>query len=629
MAAQQPPPGSGADKTPPALPTPLSELRKDVHPLGEALKSRTADVLELTYARTPSTGVDATVHQSFERFSEGSTIALARWLAGEGPEVAREASKETWLFYGQLAAHRGASLKEVIVRCLCWRDAVAEVLKQSAAQLHVSPEALSEALNVLQVSLEFSLIRMAKVFDTEHQRTDDELAFMATHDALTGLPNRTLILDRTQQTLARARRHKTTVAALLIGLDNFKSVNETLTHGGGDELLRSVAKRLDDVLRDIDALGRLGGDEFIVIADELSEAEGPELVAERLREALKDPFTLEEGQETRLTVTASIGIATAAGSSAEEFLRDAEIAMHQAKWDGKNRHVVFEPGMQDAVNGRMKLEMDLRDALPNDQFFLAYQPTFNLRDMRPKGMEALIRWKHPIRGVVQPNAFIPLLEATGLIIEVGAWVLKEACRQGASWRAAGYPIGIAVNISGRQLDTDQIVTDVRNVLAESGLEASALTLEVTETTLMHNVEETARRLTAIRELGVRIAIDDFGTGYSSLAYLQQFPVDTLKIDRSFISKLTESPDAGSLVHTLVQLGKLLSIETLAEGVEQPHELSMLEEEQCDSCQGFLFAKPLEAAAAETLLQTWPESAAPGLSRALQRSRLRGLPAKAA
>ena len=208
-------------------------------------------------------------------------------------------------------------------------------------------------------------------------------------------------------------------------------------------------------------------------------------------------------------------------------------------------------------------------------------------------------------------------------------MLKEACRQGATWRAAGHPIGIAVNVSGRQLDSDEIVTDVQNVLAESGLDASALTLEVTETTLMHNVEETARRLTAIRELGVRIAIDDFGTGYSSLAYLQQFPVDTLKIDRSFISKLTESPEALTLVHTLVQLGKLLSIETLAEGVEQPQELSMLQDEQCDSCQGFLFAKPLDAAAAETFLETWPESAAPDLSHALQRSRLRGLPARAA
>jgi diguanylate cyclase (GGDEF)-like protein len=632
MAAQQPPPGLGADKTPPAPvpPTPLSELGEDVHPLGEALKLRTAEVLELTDARTRRPGADATIQQSFERFSESSTIALARWLAGEGAEVAGEAGKETGLFYGQLAAHRSASLKEVTMRCLCWRDAVADVLTQSAAQLHVSPEALSQALNVLQVGLEFSLIRMAKVFDTEHQRTDDELAFMATHDALTGLPNRTLILDRTEQMLARARRHKTTVAALAIGLDNFKSVNETLGHSAGDELLRSVAERLADVLREIDALGRLGGDEFVVIADELSEAEGPELVvAERLREALKDPFTLEEAQETRLTVTASIGIATAARSSAEEFLRDADIAMHQAKWDGKNRYVLFEPGMQDAVQSRMKLEMDLRDALPNDQFFLVYQPTFNLRDMSPNGMEALIRWKHPTRGIVRPNDFIPLLETTGLIIDVGAWVLKEACHQGVKWRAAGHPLGIAVNVSGRQLDTDEIVTDVQNVLAESGLEPNALTLEVTETALMHNVEETARRLTAIRELGVRIAIDDFGTGYSSLAYLQQFPVDTLKIDRSFISKLTESPEAGTLVHTLVQLGKMLSIETLAEGVEQPEELSMLQEEQCDSAQGFLFAQPLDAAAAEAFLQTWPKSAAPGLSHALQRSHLRGLRAKAA
>jgi diguanylate cyclase (GGDEF)-like protein len=571
-------------------------------------------VLELTLLKTRHLDIEAAQQSTVERISQTSTIAIARWLSGEGPAVARDLSQETWLFYGEMAAHRGASLNKAIKHCLCWRDSVAEVLQHIAAQRHVPPEALAEALRLLQLGLEFGFVQMSKAFDSERLRTDEELAFMATHDGLTGLPNRMLILDRTEQMLVRARRHKTPVAALFIGLDSFKSINEKLSHGAGDELLRSVAERLDGVVRDTDALGRLGGDEFVVIAEELSLDGGPGLIAERVHEVLKAPFALAGEPEARLIVTASIGIASVPRSSAEEFLRDADIAMYQAKWDGKNRHVVFEPGMQNAVQDRMELEMDLRDALAKDEFFLVYQPTFNLRDMSPTGLEALIRWRHPTRGVVGPDDFIPLLETTGLIIPVGRWVLEQACRQGASWRRAEHWVGMAVNVSARQLDTDEFVGDVRRALSDSGLDASALTLEITETTLMRNVEETARRLAAIRELGARIAIDDFGTGYSSLAHLQQLPVDELKIDRSFISHLTDSAGGRTLIHTLVQLGKDLSIETLAEGIEQQGELSMLQEERCDSGQGFLYARPLDAVATGIFLQTWADGSAPPLAR---------------
>jgi len=259
--------------------------------------------------------------------------------------------------------------------------------------------------------------------------------------------------------------------------------------------------------------------------------------------------------------------------------------------------------------------MDLREALEKDEFFLAYQPTIDLSDMSPTGVEALIRWEHPVRGVVQPDDFIPLLEETGLIVDIGKWVLDEACSQGAAWRAAGYPIGMAVNVSGRQLDTDQLVTDIEGALSQSDLDPGALTIEITETTLMRNVEETARRLTAIKRLGVRIAIDDFGTGYSSLAHLQRFPVDALKIDRSFISGLTNNEEGETLMHTLVQLGKALSIETFAEGIEQQHELSLLREQDCDSGQGFLFARPLDVAATEAFLQlNWAQDATPALAQ---------------
>jgi diguanylate cyclase (GGDEF) domain len=539
-------------------------------------------------------------------------------------EVAIEAGRETWEIFGELAVHRAASLDEVTWRCFWWRNVMAEVINESATRLDVSPEALSEAMSILQLSLEFSLLRMCECFETERQRTDEkltrreeELAFLATHDALTGLPNRTLILDRVEQMLARSRRSQTPAAALFIDLDNFKDINDTLGHNAGDELLCAVAARLDGVIRDADALGRLGGDEFVVISEELSLAAGPELVAERLLEALKHPFKLGADKQTRVIVTASIGIAIGERTSAEELLREADIAMYRAKWDGKNRYAMFEDGMQETVQNRMELEMDLREALEKDEFFLAYQPTINLSDMSPTGVEALIRWKHPVRGVLQPDDFIPLLEETGLITEIGRWVLEQACAQGAAWRAAGYPISMAVNISGRQLDTDQITADIEEALSHSGLDAAALTIEVTETTLMRNIEETALRLTAIKQLGVQIAIDDFGTGYSSLAHLQRFPVDALKIDRSFISGLKRNQEGETLIHTLVQLGKALSLETFAEGIEQHHELSLLKDEDCDSGQGFLFARPLDVAATEAFLQNWADNATPALAQAPQ------------
>jgi EAL domain-containing protein (putative c-di-GMP-specific phosphodiesterase class I) len=334
---------------------------------------------------------------------------------------------------------------------------------------------------------------------------------------------------------------------------------------------------------------------------------GPELLAERLLDALKEPVKLGPGQ-TPVTVTASIGIASGDRAEACDLLRDADIAMYRAKWGGRNQYVLFECDMGDAVQSRMELEMDLRVALENDEFLLAYQPTFRLGDMSPTGLEALIRWDSPTRGVVQPDEFIPLLEETGLIIDIGRWVLQTACHQAAAWRGSGYPVGIAVNVSARQLDADRIVDDVQEALADSGLEASALTLEITETTLMRDANETVRRLTAIKGLGVRIAIDDFGTGYSSLAHLRQFPVDALKIDRSFITGLAHNVEGETLVHTLVQLGKALSIETIAEGIEQPNELSLLLGEQCDGGQGFLFARPLDAVAAEAFLEERARSA---------------------
>jgi diguanylate cyclase (GGDEF)-like protein len=590
----------------------LQEQSPELQALGEALKTRVDDVLTLTLERTnsPEHDLDNVVRESVERISRNSTIAVARWISGEEMAVAIEAGRETWEIFGELAVRRAATLDQVTWRCFWWRNVMAEVLGEIATQQGTSPQALVEALNILQLSLEFSLLRMCECFEEERRETDEklghreeELAFLATHDPLTDLPNRTLVLDRVEQMLARSRRTHTPAAALFIDLDNFKDINDTLGHGAGDELLRAVAARLEGATRETDALGRLGGDEFVVISEELSLAAGPELVAERLLEALAPPFNLGPDRASRVTVTASIGIAMAEDAAAEELLRNADIAMYRAKWEGKNRYAIFEMGMQEKIQQRMILEMDLRDAIANDEFFLAYHPTIDLRNMTPTGVEALIRWNHPERGVIQPDGFIPVLEDSGMIVEVGRWVLMQACSQGAAWRDRGFLINMAVNVSARQLDSDEITGDIEEALAVSGLAPEALTIEVTETALMRDAEETATRLVAIKELGVQIAIDDFGTGYSSLAHLQRFPVDALKIDRSFITGLKGNREGETLVRTLVQLGKALSIETFAEGIEQQSELTMLKDQNCDTGQGFLFAHPLTVAATEEFLES--------------------------
>jgi diguanylate cyclase (GGDEF)-like protein len=596
---------------------PPGQPDRSVRRLGEELGARVEDVLAGMIALTGTAAggsgesFDAVVKDDFERIGRNSTIALALWMAGGDPKAGLDTGKEAWHTYGQLAAQSAAPLNEVTKRCLRWRDAVDEVLRESAADMKIASAALARAQAMTQRTLDVTLVRMCEAFEEERARIEqeltrrqEELSFMATHDQLTGLPNRTLILDRGEQMLGRARRLQTPVAALLIDLDNFTGINDTLGQAVGDQLLQAIAVRLDGVVRDIDALGRIGGDEFVVLAEEISNAAEVELIAERLKAVLKAPFKLEDGALTGLTVTASIGVVTGERASVEDLLRDADIAMHRAKWDGKNRHVVFEAGMQDVVQSRMELEMDLHAALEREEFFLLYQPTFDLSGMVPTGFEALVRWTRPSQGVVQPIDFIPLLEETGMIVEVGKWVLREACRQGARWRQDGHAIGIAVNVSARQLETDQFIAEVRDAIADSGLEARALTLEITETALMRDPEETARRLRAIKDLGVRIAIDDFGTGYSSFAHLQRFPVDALKIDRSFIFQLAENPEGETLLRTLVKLGKALCMETVAEGIEREHELSLLQEERCDSGQGYLFARPLSVADAQAFLLNW-------------------------
>jgi diguanylate cyclase (GGDEF)-like protein len=425
-----------------------------------------------------------------------------------------------------------------------------------------------------------------------------ELSYRALHDALTGLPNRTLVLDRAKQLLARAERSLAPAAALYIDVDGFKHINDTFGHATGDEVLRTIATRLSGVVRKADTVGRLGGDEFVVLLDSLSGDAGAERTAERVLEALCAPIESGRTGERPLQISASVGIAVASDVTAEDLLCSADLALYEAKNTGKNRYVAFKPSMQTIAQDRLLLEMDLGAAIADDQLFLLYQPTFDLHSETVTGVEALLRWRHPDRGIVPPAEFIPSAERTGAIVPIGRWVLDEACRQAAEWHRRGHAITMAVNVSARQLDRDEFVDDVRDALTASTLDPGALMLEVTETTLMQDPDQTARRLTLLKELGVRVAIDDFGTGYSSLAYLRQFPVDTLKIDRSFIQTIAESRESAALIQTLVQLGKTLGLETFGEGIEHEAQLRALQDVDCDCGQGFLLARPLEVAAVE-------------------------------
>jgi diguanylate cyclase (GGDEF)-like protein len=443
-----------------------------------------------------------------------------------------------------------------------------------------------------------------------------ELRHQALHDALTGLPNRALIMDRIEQLLARNRRQGTVGAAFFIDLDEFKNVNDTLGHAAGDRLLEAVSHRLTAGLRDADTIGRMGGDEFVVLIDGALLQSAPELVAERVLEIMRQPFELD-GAATPTVVTATIGVAVGYREVPEQLLRDADMALYQAKAAGKNCYEVFHPEMETTILRRYELEFDLRSALEDGQFRVVYQPVYNLGDLTLTGVEALIRWDHPTLGGVEPGRFIPLLESSGHIVEVGRWVLREACTRMARWRAQGHDLTVAVNVSGRQLDRDVIVADVRDALQTSGLAPAALIIEVTETALMRNVDTTARRLRELKVLGVQVAIDDFGTGYSSLAYLQRFPVDCIKIDRSFIDTISDSRESDALVHTLVQLGKDLGLKTLAEGVETTQQLDHLRREDVNEAQGFLLARPLspEVFEAQLLELTRPSHiVAPPLSR---------------
>jgi diguanylate cyclase (GGDEF)-like protein len=447
----------------------------------------------------------------------------------------------------------------------------------------------------------------------ERIRAQEQIAHQATHDALTGLANRILFRDRLELALGRAERHGSFAGLLFLDLDRFKDVNDTLGHSAGDQLLRDVSDRLRVALRATDTLAhlgdeeftlaRFGGDEFVVLCDDLASEGGAVRVAQRLQQALLSPFVLE-GKE--YVVTASIGIVLASGADhdAESLLRDADIAMYRAKQRGPGNWEMFDDAIRDRALERVATERELRHALTNGELRLHYQPIVSLDGGAMHSVEALVRWQHPVRGLVPPGEFIPIAEESALILQIGAWTLREACEQASRWRARfgdEAPLPVSVNVSARQLAQPELAEIIRQALADARLNPGDLAIELTETALIEESRVPAATLRKLKMLGVKILLDDFGTGYSSLSHLQRFPIDALKIDRSFVMHLGAGGDDGVIVRAIAAMARALELEVVAEGVETAAQAAEALELGCGSAQGYYFARPGPPTAIDSLI----------------------------
>jgi diguanylate cyclase (GGDEF)-like protein/PAS domain S-box-containing protein len=436
-----------------------------------------------------------------------------------------------------------------------------------------------------------------------------QMIHLAEHDSLTGLPNRILLNDRVGQAIALASRYQKELAILFLDLDGFKHVNDSLGHPIGDKLLQSIGKRLVDCVRASDTVSRQGGDEFVVL---LSEVERPEDAAISARRMLQEVTQAHSIDHHDLHVTASIGVSIYPddGLDAETLIKNADTAMYQAKENGRQSYQFFKPAMNVRAVERQSIEESLRRALERQEFALHYQPKINLRTGEITGAEALLRWTHPIRGPVSPAQFIPVAEDCGLILPIGNWVLREACKQARVWVEAGLPMStMAVNISSMEFRDDDFLDTVFDVLSETGLDPRSLELELTESVLMKRAESAASVLKTLRARGVQVAVDDFGTGYSSLSYLRKFPIDALKIDQSFVRQISSPGEDTTIVTAVISMGRSLKLRVVAEGVETREELEFLQAQQCDEAQGYYFSRPVPPQQFALLLKSGiPESA---------------------
>ena len=435
----------------------------------------------------------------------------------------------------------------------------------------------------------------------ELRRAQEHIHHLAHHDALTGLPNRTLFRDRLEQALARAKRHRHHVAVLCLDLDRFKDINDTLGHPAGDQLLQRVTQRLQGCIREADTIARLGGDEFAIIQTDINQPDGTPVLIERILSALTQPLELD-GQEVHTGTSIGIAVYPDNSDDPDQLLKNADIALYRAKADGRSTYCFFEDDMNASLQARRELEQDLRRAVAEDQFLLHYQPIIEVASGAIVGFEALVRWQHPERGLISPAEFIPVCEDTGLIIPLGAWVLREACAQAATWPAA---VKVAINLSPVQVRRGNLEELVEDVLGETGLAPARLELEVTEGVMMHGTEAVRATLDGLKALGAQLSMDDFGTGYSSLNYLRNFPFDRIKIDSSFIDGFDTNQEMAAIVGAIIRLTHTLGLAVTAEGVQTPGQLARLQAERCDEAQGYSISPPVPLADVPAILRRGP------------------------
>ena len=566
--------------------------------LGLAVLGRLDEVTEKAVGRWEvarrSTGPDDdAVRTDVVRFTAEGTEQICKFLiSGEVSDGGGSAATAGWH-----VANRSSTLADLLKVFLIWRDILNLVFREEAARLGSDPDALLLAQMAVRTGTDATLVQLSRRCDeyrgllqSQLEEEQTRLSHQALHDALTGLPNRVLFLERLTQSVEAASRRSIHSAVLFIDIDRFKAVNDIAGHAAGDQLLIGVARRLREVLRPADTVARLGGDEFVVLCENLYDVQKEAVaIAERICETVSQPFSAA-GNE--LFTSASLGIAfVRPGDDPHVLVARADSAMYMAKQRGRSRWEIYHPDFDERTTRRAELINGLHRAVERTELVLHYQPVKDLGTGAVVSMEALVRWQHPTLGIVAPTEFIPLAEETGLIVEIGRWVLTEACTQCAAWRADGYDtVDVAVNVSGRQLEDPDFANDVERVLTATGLPASALSIEVTESVIVTEGSIGHEVLEELQRIGVSLAIDDFGIGYSSLSYLAKLPVHSLKVDRTFIAGLGTAQDS-SIVAAMVDLAHKLGLEVVAEGVETELELEQLREAHCDEAQGFLLGRP--------------------------------------
>ena len=528
---------------------------------------------------TDKSGAVSYLNAVAEKLTGWSLADAARRPVEEVFRIVDAATREPVLNPMALAMRENKTVGLTPNCVLIRRDGFESAIEDSAAPIHDRQGKVAGAVMV------FHDVSTARALSMR-------MLHLAQHDGLTDLPNRILFNDRLNQAMAMVRRHGKKLAVLYLDIDRFKHVNDSSGHAAGDRLLQSIAARLSGCVRSSDTVSRQGGDEFAILLCEVAHAQDAGVAAEKMLAALSEPHRFDE---LELYASASIGIATYPedGTTAEDLLKYADTAMYRAKDCGRNNYQFFKTEMNLHALERQGLESDLRHALERREFVLHYQPKVNLRTQAITGVEALIRWRHPKRRLIRPSRFISIAEETGLIVPIGNWVLREACRQARAWQIEGVaPMSVAVNISAVELRAKNFVAGVRHILAETGLAPQCLELEITETFLMQETASTDLVLQELKDMGILLALDDFGTGYSSLSYLKRFPIDTLKIDHSFVRDLTTDADDAGIVSAVVNMGKSLHMRVVAEGVETQDQCIFLKKQHCPEAQGFYFHEPM-------------------------------------